>query len=137
WVGLAWLVAWEVPVNTSYRGHMLSYTLQNSDARVAVISERYLDRLEALDNPVGRIETVIVPDASGPLPDLPYRMIPGDDFLAGIDDPSDDFEGPQPWDVVEVFYTSGTTGPSKGVLFTHTQQLASSLAIDTDEGDDV
>jgi carnitine-CoA ligase len=25
WVGLNWLVAWEVPVNTSYKGRMLAY----------------------------------------------------------------------------------------------------------------
>lgn len=137
WVGLTWLVAWEVPVNTSYQGQMLAYTLDNSQARVAVIAERYLDRLVALDNPVGTIDIIIVPDATEPVPDLPYRVITGDEFLADLDDPSDDFEGPQPWDVVEIFYTSGTTGPSKGVLYTHTQQWASSQALDDDTADDV
>lgn len=129
WVGLTWLVAWEVPVNTSYQGQMLAYTLENSNARVAVVAERYLDRLAALDGPVGRVETIVVPDATGPLPELPYQMIGSTEFLDGVDAP-DTFEGPQPWDVVEIFYTSGTTGPSKGVLYTHTQQWASAAGLD-------
>ncbi|MCB0989482.1 MAG: AMP-binding protein, partial [Acidimicrobiales bacterium] len=68
WVGCTWLVAWEVPVNTAYQGKMLDYTIENSRARVGVISERYLDRLAALDGPVGHLEVVVVPDASAPLP---------------------------------------------------------------------
>jgi crotonobetaine/carnitine-CoA ligase len=137
WVGLTWLVAWEVPVNTSYQGQMLAYTLENSNARLAVVAERYLDRLAALGGPIGRVETVVVPDAAGPVPELPYRVVTGEEFLAGLDDPADDFEGPQPWDVVEIFYTSGTTGPSKGVLYTHTQQWASAsgLGDEADEGE--
>ncbi|MFV0306812.1 MAG: AMP-binding protein [Desertimonas sp.] len=131
WVGLTWLVAWEVPVNTSYQGQMLAYTLENSNARVAVVAERYLDRLAALGGPVGRVDTIVVPDAVGPLPDLPYRMIGGAEFLRGVE-ADDTFDGPQPWDVVEIFYTSGTTGPSKGVLFTHTQQWASAAGLDDD-----
>ena len=133
WVGLNWLVGWEVPVNTGYQGMMLAYTLQNSNARIAVISERYLDRFAALDpTELGRIDTVIVPDATGPLPDLGVHMMTGDEFLAGLDDPADEFEGPEPWDVTEIFYTSGTTGPSKGVLYTHAQQHATINAFAND-----
>jgi carnitine-CoA ligase len=132
WVGLNWLVAWEVPVNTSYKGRMLAYMFENSGARVAVVAERYLDRLAALDGAQGQVDVVVVPDASGPLPDLPYRMVTGPEFLDGLDDPEDGFEGPEPWDVTEVFYTSGTTGPSKGVLYTHAQQHASAVGLGED-----
>jgi carnitine-CoA ligase len=139
WVGCNWLVAWEVPVNTAYQGMMLAYTLQNSDARIAVVAERYLDRIDALDrSELGRIDTIIVPDATGPLPDLGVRMLTGTEFLSALDDPPDSFEGPQPWDVTEIFYTSGTTGPSKGVLYTHAQQHATINAFATDwTADDV
>jgi len=128
WVGLNWLVAWEVPVNTMYHGRMLSYMLENSQAKVAVIGERYLDRLAAAGSEVGRIDTVVVPDATGPLPKLPFRMLTRDQFLDGAA-PRDDHEGPDPWDVTEIFYTSGTTGPSKGVLYSHTQLYASTETI--------
>jgi crotonobetaine/carnitine-CoA ligase len=124
WLGLNWLVAWEVPVNTMYQGRMLSYMLENSQAKVAVVGERYLDRLAAAAPEVGRIDTVIVPDANGPLPRLPFRMLTRAQFLDGAA-PTDDHDGPEPWDVTEIFYTSGTTGPSKGVLYSHTQMHAS------------
>jgi carnitine-CoA ligase len=137
WLGLTWLVAWEVPINTAYQGRMLAYTIENSRARVAVVSERYLDRIAALDGELGRLELLIVPDATGPLPELPVEMLSGEDFLGGIEsEPEDGFAGPEPWDVTEIFYTSGTTGPSKGVLFSHTQQHASLMAISEDWGDD-
>ncbi len=141
WVGLNWLVAWEVPVNTAFQGMMLGYTLQNSNARIAVIAERYLDRIVALDrSEIGRIDTIIVPDLSLSTTwtetelnrRLELTILNGEDFLhdPSNNDPSnnagpaDDFKGPQPWDVTEIFYTSGTTGPSKGVLYTHIQQHA-------------
>jgi carnitine-CoA ligase len=136
WVGLNWLVAWEVPVNTAFQGMMLAYTLQNSNARIAVIAERYLDRIVALDtSELGRIETLIVPDlaqsptwtAAALSEKLGLMVMSGEDFLedaSPIRDAKHSFDGPQPWDVTEIFYTSGTTGPSKGVLYTHIQQHA-------------
>lgn len=124
WVGLNWLVAWEVPVNTMYQGRMLSYMLENSQAKVAVIGKAYLDRLAAAVPNTGRVETVIVPDATGPLPNLPLRALTGEEFLRGSE-PRDDHAGPDPWDITEIFYTSGTTGASKGVLYSHAQLHAS------------
>jgi carnitine-CoA ligase len=138
WVGLNWLVAWEVPVNTAFHGMMLSYTLQNSNARVAVIAERYLDRIVALDRAeLGKIDTLVVPDLNESrtwTPEalsrqLAINVLSGETFLAGASglpdsEPEDRFAGPEPWDVTEIFYTSGTTGPSKGVLYTHIQQHA-------------
>ncbi len=128
WVGCMWLVAWEVPVNTSYQGKMLAYTLANSEARVAVIAERFLDRITALDGELGSIDTIVVPDATGPLPDLGCTMIDGA-ALFEADDTDVSFDGPEPWDVAEIFYTSGTTGPSKGVLYSHAQLHATTTAL--------
>ncbi len=136
WVGLNWLVAWEVPVNTAFQGMMLSYTFQNSNARIAVVAERYLDRLVALErSELGQVDTLIVPDLSqsttwteAALAErLGITILQGEAFLGepSSSSPTEDkFIGPQPWDVTEIFYTSGTTGPSKGVLYTHIQQHA-------------
>ncbi len=132
WVGCMWLVAWEVPVNTSYQGKMLAYTVANSEATVAVIAERFLDRVMALDGEIGLIDTIVVPDASGPLPELGCTVIDGTSFFAdGVSPKTTDgaFDGPEPWDVAEIFYTSGTTGPSKGVLYSHAQLHATTTAL--------
>jgi crotonobetaine/carnitine-CoA ligase len=114
WIGLSWLRAPEVPINTDYRGTILTYTLNNAQARVLVIAERFLDRLEFVAADLEWLETVVVPDATGPLPPLPWRVITGDEFLAGARPVP--HETPEYFDTHAVIYTSGTTGPSKGVL---------------------
>jgi crotonobetaine/carnitine-CoA ligase len=115
WLGAAWLRAIEVPVNTGYRGRMLSYVAQNSGARVAVVAERYLGRLAEIAGEIAQLETVIVPDASGRPNDLPFTVLTRADFLDGV---TADMERTPPGkhDVAAMIYTSGTTGPSKGVL---------------------
>src|SRR5947207_12932411 len=114
WIGLSWLRAPEVPINTDYRGTILTYTLNNAQARVLVIAERFLDRLEPIAPELEWLETVVVPDATGPLPSLPWRTIRGEEFLAGARPVA--HETPEYHDTHSVIYTSGTTGPSKGVL---------------------
>jgi crotonobetaine/carnitine-CoA ligase len=115
WLGVSWLRAIEVPANTSYLGPMLSYTLNNSEATVAIIAERYLDRLQHVAGDLTHLRLVVVPDASVAIPDLPFDVITGEQFFAG-DLSADVGDGPEYYDISAMIYTSGTTGPSKGVL---------------------
>jgi crotonobetaine/carnitine-CoA ligase len=115
WLGLSWLKAVEVPANTGYRGAMLAYLIENSEARLLVISARFCDRLAEVAHRVPNLECVVVLDALGPLPDLPFRVLSGETFLEGAP-PLEDVDAPTYRDISSVIYTSGTTGPSKGVL---------------------
>jgi crotonobetaine/carnitine-CoA ligase len=115
WLGLSWLKAIEVPANTGYRGNMLAYLIENSEARLLVISEQFCDRLAEVAHRVSNLETVVVLDARGALPDLPFDVVRGEAFLADAP-PIEGLEPPTYRDVSSVIYTSGTTGPSKGVL---------------------
>ena len=115
WLGLAWLGATEVPVNTMYRGRMLRYLVEDSGAEVLVISARYLPQLREVAHELTQLRVIAVPDADDGLDDLPCPVVTGDELFAGVE-PRDDFAGPDYWDVAAVIYTSGTTGPSKGVL---------------------
>src|SRR4051812_39866036 len=45
WVGIGWLRAYEVAVNPAYRGRILSDVTAHSGAIVAVVAERFVDRL--------------------------------------------------------------------------------------------
>lgn len=116
WLGAAWLGAVEVPVNTMYRGSMLAYVLNNSEAEIAVVAERYLSRFASICTEAEHLKTVVVPDATGDFPDLPFTVISGEEFLAGTAAGGDAGAGPQHFDIAAMIYTSGTTGPSKGVL---------------------
>ncbi|MEX0665280.1 MAG: AMP-binding protein [Acidimicrobiia bacterium] len=114
WIGLTWLRATEVPTNNMYRGQMLQYLVDNSDANVVIISERFVPQLAEVIGALSKVETVVVPDSTT-APALPCRVVTGDEFFADAT-PARDLEGPDYWDIAAIIYTSGTTGPSKGVL---------------------
>jgi carnitine-CoA ligase len=115
WLGISWLRALETPINTMNHGQMLEYQLNNCRARVLVFSERFLGQLTEIVDRLEHAEVVVVPDLKGEPPDLSVRVIGPDEFFAGAT-PARDLEGPEPWDIACIVYTSGTTGPSKGVL---------------------
>ena len=115
WLGLSLLKAVEVPANTGYRGNMLAYLVENSEARLLVISGQFCDRLAEVAARLSNLETVVVLDDDGTLPPLPFRVVSGEAFLAGP--PAlGEIEAPTYRDTSSVIYTSGTTVPSKGVL---------------------
>ena len=115
WLGVAWLRALEVPANNGYLGDTLRHLLEDSRARVCVISQRFVERLAGIADDLHHLEVVVVPDADGQLPELPFAVLDGGALLAGAA-PADDLPGPEHHDIAALIYTSGTTGPSKGVL---------------------
>ena len=115
WLGLSWLRAWEVPVNTGYVGRMLRYLLEHSRSKFLVTAADYLERLGDVAEGLTALEAIVVADRNDVTSDLPFRVIGRSDFLAGAA-PATDLDGPGPADIATVMYTSGTTGPSKGVL---------------------
>jgi crotonobetaine/carnitine-CoA ligase len=133
-LGLAWLKAVEAPINTDYRGDLLRHVLDNTRARFVLLREEYLPRLVELyaERKVEHLEKVVVVDTTGAeLPALPVEVVTVDQLLAGVE-PGEPRELPKPWDIACVMYTSGTTGPSKGVLMPWGQLHAWSLLWDAD-----
>ncbi len=117
WMGLAWLGALEVPVNPAHQGPLLQYTLAQSDTTTLLIAGEFVERLAAVAAELPLLERVVIlgdaPRARGL--DLPFEIVTGDALLAGAE-PAFDLPGPVYRDIAAMLYTSGTTGPSKGVL---------------------
>ncbi len=137
WIGLSWLRAVDTACNTDYRSRMLAYLLEDSGAEVMIVAARWLDRLVDVADDVGRLKTVVVPDADEPPDGLPWQVVTGTDVTGSL--PAADVDPPDVWDVATMIYTSGTTGPSKGVLVPWRQQYEYSdgvvPAADVDEDD--
>jgi crotonobetaine/carnitine-CoA ligase len=133
WLGAAWLTAYEVPVNTSYQGNMLAYILDNSGARMLVTCAAFVRRVEAVADRLTHLRTIVVIDEVLE-PSLRHigtiEVIDKATFLASGASANDAVigPGPEPWDICSVMYTSGTTGPSKGVLVPWAQYLASTVS---------
>jgi carnitine-CoA ligase len=119
WSGLSLGGMIEVPINTAYRGRFLSYLLNNSEAGILVIEDRYLDRLAAVAGELTHLRTVVVRGdlgAADPALAARFRVLPFGDLEAH---PALAPARVGPGDLIGYMYTSGTTGPSKGVLISH------------------
>lgn len=118
WVGLGWLGATDVPINTGYRGAMLAAILQNSRAEVLVCAARWIDAVIEVADQLTHLKRIVVLD--GPVTDsMPERFeFLSADELVGPDVSDEEFTGPAPSDIAMIVYSSGTTGVSKAAMLT-------------------
>ena len=117
WFALAKLGAVEVPVNTAYHGAMLVHQIKTGEVTFAMVDEGYASRLADLPDGEVSIADVVVRGTSAPSTDgtrwhdFAALLEPNDDSNLGIDVTFGAVAG--------IVFTSGTTGPSKGVILTH------------------
>jgi crotonobetaine/carnitine-CoA ligase len=115
WLGLGWLKAFDIPLNTAYRGRMLASLVSHTQARIAILGAEFVERFVAVQDELPDLERLIViGELPGDLPAHPWTITPADDVLVG--ELAGDSEAPMPWDIGTILHTSGTTGVSKGVL---------------------
>lgn len=122
WFGLAKIGAVEVPINTAYKGYLLGYIINQSDANVLVVDKGYLERVKPIQDSLEKIKNVIVYSGEEPfeenmidglkIPAVPFSKL----FEGSIENPQ---VGIKHSDLIAFIYTSGTTGPSKGCMLSH------------------
>jgi len=127
WFACAWIGAVCVPLNPTYKGYMLEYVIADAGIKGIVVHTDFLSSFRDL--------------AGATLDSVVWFALVGDSSAAGLDrysgkivdytwlthqPPAPDAAGHDPRDPNYVVYTSGTTGPSKGVVLSSAALLAGS-----------
>lgn len=108
WLGLALIGAVQVPVNTEYLGEILRHQVKDSGAWLMLIDEAYVSRIEALGEDRGELSCIRIASGSWAEAFAEAKELPRDQIVQSAEH-----------DIVAIMYTSGTTGPSKGVRVAH------------------
>ena len=133
WFGLNYLGAVFVPINLAYRGALLQHTANVSEARLGVVHADLHQRLGEIELNSLR-EIVVLGGEAQPVRGLVAHG------AAALD--CDDADPPvlereiAPWDLQSIIFTSGTTGPSKGVLSSYVHLYNMAIAAPFLSGDD-
>lgn len=120
WFGVARSGAIEVAVHSAYRGPLLEHILAESGARILCCDAEFLPRLDGLALPA--LERVVVRGDVGA--DAPTGVAIHPLAEALQERPAPDLPAIAESDPSCILYTSGTTGPSKGVVLPHSANLA-------------
>lgn len=113
WFGLNYLGAVFVPMNVDYRGGILQHAILESTANHLILHPQLLERLDLIDQlPLKNIFSI-----GGQADALKQHAVPV--IETDLQHSSRSLEEPadlEIWDLQMVIFTSGTTGPSKGVM---------------------
>src|SRR5438309_7350178 len=111
WLGLALIGAIQVPVNTEYVGGIMRHQVKDSGAWLMLVDEAYVSRVAALGADRGALRRLLVVASVS----RAWEEI----FESATELPTDAMVAAAEHDIVAIMYTSGTTGPSKGVRVAH------------------
>ncbi|MEM7254764.1 MAG: AMP-binding protein [Pseudomonadota bacterium] len=116
WFAIAKAGGVEVPINIAYKGEMLRHILDSAGVAVVIFDAEFQSVVDAIRGDATTVQHWVINEPDG-------KRATGDDALsldaitsgevANLDAP------PGYTDLACIMFTSGTTGPSKGVMINH------------------
>jgi len=113
-LGMGKMGAIIIPVNINLKGEGLAYILNHSEASTLIISQEYLDKYRFVQPELKHVARLVVETTGAPRAlKLPRGSVLFDELIKSSPQrPQVDLS---PLDTLSTMYTSGTTGPPKGV----------------------
>ena len=119
---LIWLGAIHVPINTRLRHSSLKFLIEHAKPQFIIVEQHYVEHFDASSKSVS--SAVIVGHCSKMR--STWELTTGEQL--NLDPGTIEPVSTKPSDVLFIMYTSGTTGPPKGVLVTDKMLRASAYA---------
>lgn len=134
WLAAPRIGALTVPINTMFKGEFLAHQLRDSGARIVLASAHLVPNVLEMKESLPNLETVLVLGDAGDTAAAGVALLPATVLAPSADstDDSSKVDGGTPlaWNAPAcVMYTSGTTGPSKGVLVSQHYFLTGAQAV--------
>jgi crotonobetaine/carnitine-CoA ligase len=117
-LGCGWIGAVSVPINAASMGPQIEYYLANSGTRLLVIEDRFVERLSTANLALTQLDTIWIVGAA---PEIDQRIAGVRCLPYPAPRDASEPEAACPGDPLAILYTSGTTGPAKGVTCPHAQ----------------
>ena len=132
WIALAKIGAMEVPVNTQLKGNGLAHIINNSSASMILTHDAFVDRINRVANDLDKLQHAVITGTQ--LRSNSYSALQSTFDVLSLGDLYQGNESaletiPLYNDLAAVMYTSGTTGPSKGVMVTHAHAYEYALGV--------
>lgn len=135
WMGANLLGAVDVMINTGYRGSSLEHALNLVQAKVILVEERFLGVLREVEPRLQHLQRIVhfrLPDFAGAPDPVPFSRIELVALASLTPEPVDVQDEPAFSALASIIFTSGTSGPAKGVMMPQAQAYA--LALQTVHG---
>ena len=121
WFGLNRIGAVPVAINTAYKGSFLTHVLGNAKSRIAIVEPEFLSWLADIEDTLPELQTLYVPGDVFTDADIPaFKRLEVRSLDELMNAPATPIDVDVSYrDIGMIMFTSGTTGPSKGVLMPH------------------
>jgi len=116
WFAINKLGAIWVPINTAYRGEFLRHQVADTEARLVICDDHYLERFVHIADQLSDVQLILTRGGAKDA-GCSITIKPLNDYRGNDDDPLP--LAVEPADLAALIYTSGTTGPSKGCMISH------------------